>query len=65
MWQDPIIKEVRILRKQHASTFDNDADAIFEDMLKRQAESTREHVSFPPREPMLKRNNSLKMENSF
>jgi hypothetical protein len=35
MWQDPIVKETRELRKQYASKFKHDADAIFEDILKR------------------------------
>jgi hypothetical protein len=51
MWQDPIVKETRELRKQYASRFKNDADAIFEDILKRQTASKRKRVAFPARKP--------------
>jgi hypothetical protein len=39
MWQDPIVKETRALREQYVSKFKHDADAIFEDILKRQEKS--------------------------
>lgn len=51
MWQDPIVKKTRELRKQYADKFNNDADSIFEDILKRQKESNRKRISFPPRKP--------------
>jgi hypothetical protein len=51
MWQDPIVKETRKLREQYASKFNHDADAIFEDILKRQEKSQRKKVSFSKREP--------------
>jgi hypothetical protein len=56
MWQDPIVKETRELRKQYASKFKNDADAIFEDILKRQEESKRKRVAFPARKPKKEKN---------
>jgi hypothetical protein len=56
MWQDPIVKETRELRKQYASKFKNDADAIFEDILKLQKESKRKRVSFPARKPKPEKN---------
>ena len=49
MWQDPIVKETRELREQYAAKFKNDPDAIFEDILKRQAKSKRKRVTFPAR----------------
>ena len=49
MWQDPIVKEARELRMQYADKFNNDPDSIFEDILKRQKDSKRKRVSFPPR----------------
>ncbi|MBK8452706.1 MAG: hypothetical protein WAQ53_11075 [Thiofilum sp.] len=49
MWQDPIIQETRHLRDQYAATFNHDIDALFEDIKKRQAQSKRKKVSFPPR----------------
>lgn len=51
MWQDPIVKETRELRKQYAEKFNNDADLIFEDILKRQKGSKSKRFSFPPRKP--------------
>ena len=51
MWQDPIVKETRELRKEYAEKFNNDADSIFEDILKRQKASKRKRFSFPPRKP--------------
>ncbi len=51
MWQDPIVKETRELRKQYADKFNNDADSIFEDILKRQKSSNRKRFSFPARKP--------------
>lgn len=56
MWQDPNVKETRELRRQYASKFKHDADAIFEDILKRQKKSGRKRVSFPARKPKLKIN---------
>ncbi len=54
MWQDPIVKKTRELRELYASKFKHDADAIFEDILKRQEKSARKRVSFPARKPKLK-----------
>lgn len=49
MWQDPIVKETRELRQQYALQFNNDANAIFDDIIKRQEKSYRKQVTFPPR----------------
>jgi hypothetical protein len=51
MWKDPIVEETRQLREHYASQFHHDVDAIFEDIQKRQAESHKKLVSFPPRKP--------------
>jgi len=56
MWQDPIVKKTRELREQYSSKFKKDADAIFEDIIKRQEKSGRKRVSFPPRKPNSKKN---------
>ena len=56
MWQDPIIKETRERREQYSAQFKYDADAIFEDIRKRQEESGRKSVAFPSRKPHLRRN---------
>ncbi len=56
MWEDPIVKETRRLREQYASRFKYDADAIFEDILKRQERVGRKRVAFPARKPKLRQN---------
>ncbi len=55
MWKDPIVMETRELRKQYASKFNNDADLIFEDILKRQKASGRKRVAFPARRPKVRK----------
>jgi hypothetical protein len=54
MWQDPIVKETRELREQYAARFKHDADAIFEDICKRQQKKNKKLVSFSPRKPKVK-----------
>ena len=56
MWQDPIVKETRELRKKYAFKFKNDANKIFEDILMRQKKSGQKRVSFPARKSRLKKN---------
>jgi hypothetical protein len=53
MWKDPIVKEIRSLREQYANQFDHNADAIFKDILRRQAASGKKLVSFEHRKPVL------------
>ncbi|HLP81975.1 MAG TPA: hypothetical protein VK141_08335 [Nitrosomonas sp.] len=52
MWQDPIVAETRTLREHYASRFDHDGGAIFEDILRRQAVSGRQVVTFSARKPI-------------
>ena len=52
MWKDPIVTETRALREQYANQFDHDADAIFQDILRRQAASGKKLVTFQHREPV-------------
>lgn len=56
MWEDPIVKETRELRKKYAEEFNNDSDAIFNDILKRQESTQRKRVKFPPRRSSSKQN---------
>ena len=49
MWKDPIVEETRKLREEFASQFNHDADAIFEEILKRQRRGKNKLVSFIPR----------------
>ena len=52
MWPDPIVTETRLLREQYASQFEHDADALFQDILKRQVKSGKKLVRFSPRTPL-------------
>lgn len=54
MWKDEIVEEVRRIRDAQAAKFNYDIDAIVADARKRQAESGRKTVSFPPRKPKTK-----------
>jgi hypothetical protein len=49
MWKDPIVTETRSLREQYANQFGHNADAIFQDILRRQVESGKKLVSFEHR----------------
>lgn len=53
MWKDPIVTETRSLREQYANQFGHNADAIFQDILQRQAASGKKLVSFQRRMPVL------------
>lgn len=53
MWQDPIIAETRTLRDEYVRQFNYDAEAIFEDLMAKQATHPERTVSFPPRKPIL------------
>ena len=48
MWKDPIVAEIRSLRDEYARQFDYDADAIFDDLIKKQAMHPERVVSLPP-----------------
>ncbi len=49
MWQDPIVTETRKLRDEYARQFNYNADAIFEDLMAKQAMHPERIVSLPPR----------------
>ena len=51
MWKDPVVQETRELREQYAAKHGHDPDAIFADIQRRQRESQRALVAFPPRKP--------------
>ncbi len=53
MWKDPIVTETRLLREQYANQFGHNADAIFQDILQRQAASGKKLVTFQHRVPVL------------
>jgi hypothetical protein len=51
MFEDPIVEEIRRVRRAHASQFDNDLAAIVADLRRLERESGRSYVNFPPRLP--------------
>jgi len=51
MWDDPVVKRTRTLRKEYAAKFNHDLDAIFEDIRHRQDVSKRKRVSRAARRP--------------
>lgn len=44
MYEDPIVEELRAIRRAHVKRFDCDPRAIFEDLKKQEAESGRVFV---------------------
>ncbi len=49
MFDDPIVEDIRCVRRAHASQFDNDLAAIVTDLRRLERESGRSYVNFPPR----------------
>jgi hypothetical protein len=60
MWKDPIVTETRSLREQYANQFGHNADAIFQDILLKQAASGKKLISFQHREPIISQIDSQK-----
>jgi hypothetical protein len=52
MYRDPIVEETRRLREEYASQFKHDLDAIFQDIQKRQRQSTARIVTLPAKKPL-------------
>jgi hypothetical protein len=46
---DPIVAEIRAIRKAHAEKFHNDPHLICEDIRRLERESSRTYVTLPPR----------------
>ena len=49
MWQDPIVAETREIRDEYARQLNYDIDAIFADLVAKQATHPERLVSFPLR----------------
>ena len=49
MWQDPIVTEKRMCKDEYVRQFNDDADAIFEDLMKKQIMHLECVVSLSPR----------------
>jgi hypothetical protein len=54
MWQDPIVAETRSLRDEYSRQFNYDAEAIYKDLMAKQAMHPERMVSFPPRKPVVR-----------
>lgn len=50
-FRDPIVEEVRKARDEYAKRFQYDLDAICRDLQRKQKESDRLVVAFPPNRP--------------
>jgi hypothetical protein len=51
MWEDPIVKEVRRVRREHAARFGYDLHRVYADLKERERRSGRKYASYPPRRP--------------
>ncbi len=51
MWQDPVVEETRKLREEYVAQFRGDSNAMYQDILERQAAHKERLVSFKPRRP--------------
>lgn len=49
MYNDPIVEEIRRIRKGHTDRFGGDLHAICEDLRRQERESGVEYVDYPPR----------------
>ena len=49
MIRDPIVEEVRQAREDYFKRFNFDLNALFDDLQRRQRESGRKTISFPPK----------------
>ncbi|AFZ58259.1 hypothetical protein H6G54_19790 [Anabaena cylindrica FACHB-243] len=49
MWEDPIIQEIYQFREAHSSRFNNDLQAIYQDLKEQEKRSNRKFVSYAPK----------------
>lgn len=49
MWQDPIVTEVRRVRREYAAQFGFDLKAMYKVLKEQEKQEQRKTVSFPPR----------------
>lgn len=65
MWQDPIVAETRSLRDEYARQFNYDVNAIFEDLMAKQAAHPECVVSLPPRKVSAEYTDLIEREKLF
>ena len=51
MWRDEILEEIHKIREEHAKAFNYDLQAICDDLRRKQAESGRQIISSPLKQP--------------
>lgn len=51
MWKDEILEEIYEIREEHAKAFNYDLQAICDDLRRKQAESGRQIISSPLKQP--------------
>jgi hypothetical protein len=51
MWKDEIVEEIHKIREEHAKAFNYDLQAICDDLRRKQAESGRQIISSPLKQP--------------
>jgi hypothetical protein len=49
MWEDPIIQEIYHTREAHSNQFNNNLQAIYQDLKAQEKKSNRKFVSYPPK----------------
>ncbi|MGH1395739.1 MAG: hypothetical protein ACRAVC_17190 [Trichormus sp.] len=49
MWEDPIIEEVYQARQAHSNQFNNDLQAIYQDLKAQERKSKKKFVSYLPK----------------
>lgn len=49
MWEDPIIQEIYCIREAHSNRFNNDLQAIYQDLKEQENKSNRKFVSYTPK----------------
>lgn len=56
MWTDPIVEEIQKFREEYAASFNNDMNAIYKDIKRREEESKKAGWKFITIEEMRARN---------
>ncbi|QYX30093.1 hypothetical protein [Sphaerospermopsis torques-reginae] len=49
MWEDPIIQEIYQVREAHSHKFNNDLQAIYQDLKEQEKNSNRKFISYVPK----------------
>lgn len=58
MWKDEILEEIYKIREEHAKAFNYDLQAICDDLRRKQAESGRQIISSPLKQPYQRQQNN-------